>query len=123
MFHDINIKSTSLSLTGLSPRHQIVLRWTRDELVKKLESEPVLTGLLAKLKISQEEYNKINTEKTREEQVKSLLDLLPRKDQTTFDEFSQVLNDNQGWLHEKLSNTLEKVTEGVFDFRDIITRI
>lgn len=103
----------NLSLTGLGRRHQIVLRRSRAELVKRLEPEPVLTGLLAMLKISQEEYNKINTEKTPEDQVKSLLDLLPRKDQTTFDEFSQLLHYNQDWLHETISTGLEKVTEGV----------
>lgn len=100
-------------LPGLSHRYQIVLLRTRNGLVTELEIEPVLTGLLANLKISHEEYNKINSEKTREDQVKSLLDLLPRKDKQTFDEFSQLLHDNQDWLCVKLNTELDDVTEGV----------
>lgn len=83
----------------------------RGHLVTELDPQPVLTGLLVKLKISQEEYNKIKTEKTREDQVKSLLDLLPKKNQPTYEVFLQLLKDHQDWLHEKL--TTEKLTEGV----------
>lgn len=74
----------------------------------------MLTGLLAKLTISQAEYNKIDIEKTPEDKVKYLLDLLPRKDQRTVDVFSQLLHKNQAWLREKLNTELENVTEGVY---------
>lgn len=101
-------------LAGLSLRQQVALTRLHDRLIKELDVVPVLNGLLTKMVISHADYNMMDAGRTQEEKVKLLLDLLPKKDQQTYDEFSMILRDHQDWLHKKLNTEVENITDGKF---------
>lgn len=100
----------------MSLRNRVALTKTSDHLLQDLNAMPVLNELLGRLVISHQEFDTISREKTRTEQVESLLTLLPLKDDRAFDEFSQLLltacDVQQAWLHKRLTAELANITAG-----------
>ena len=80
----------------MNEEHRIILRKNRQHLIKDLEPVKVLNDL-AQI-FDEDDRDEVKAETTRKDQVETLLDMLPRKGPTVFEEFLRALNKRQPHL-------------------------
>ncbi len=85
--------------------HRTRLRQCRTHLVKDMDPDPILDELISKGKIQPAEENRVRAKATREEQVRELLDIIPRKGDDCFDKLCDALRTDK---QESLAEALEK---------------
>lgn len=80
----------------MDEEHRTILKKNRQHLIRDLEPLKLLNDL-AEL-FDEDDRDEVKAENTRKDQVEALLDMLPRKGPTAFEEFLRALNKRQSHL-------------------------
>ncbi|PNF33458.1 hypothetical protein B7P43_G03236 [Cryptotermes secundus] len=78
------------------------LQTLREKIVQDVHVEYILDYLISKDVLSEDEMERIKGEKTRKDQTRHLLDILPKKNIDAFEHFVQALKGPYPWLSEQL---------------------
>ncbi len=90
---------------SMTEYHRKRLRDCRTDLVKDMDPDPILDELISKGKIQPPDENRVKAKATREEQVRELLGIIPRKGDDCFGKLCDALRKNK---QESLADTLER---------------
>ena len=84
----------------IDKRWESIVRDQFDDLVQVLDPYSFLDRLFRKKLVTKEEYHRLRSMPSREEKSRALLsDILPRKGETSYDQFVTILRETEGQEH------------------------
>ena len=93
----------------MDDKHRDLLRTHRVYLLENLQPKSMIDHLVEKKLLSDDELDEIRAEKKTKEQIRLIIDKLPRKGPTAFDKFIEVLKvTGQEYVATKLCGDLVK---------------
>lgn len=98
----------------MTPADRLTLKRARRAIVKDLYVPPLLDCLIEEGIITTADAARISERGTREDQARTILDLLPQRGPRAFSVFKKHLADNHYWLVDELTEIAERIDEREF---------
>lgn len=101
-------------LLGMTEEHRLALRKSAQSIIRDLISTPILDDLRSNAHISNEDFARLGDMRVRHDQARGLLSLLTQQGSDVFEVFKRSLLKNQPHLYKELTETLQRIKDGMF---------